>query len=178
MFTHPITTVSQQLLLNPNTVSERTCHKSSPLDFHNSDENESAPSALAAAARVWLANDFWDVTLACEDDSQEGCGAQLCGRVPRRLGCGGKGNTFSKHSGWGHHHCFLPPPLWSPRGSPPPSPCSYWPCSPASASSPPSPWPGQEGARPSTGCPPPGCPGWCSTCLPSPSCNSCSPLNP
>ena len=87
------------------------CHKSSPLDFHNSDENESAPSALAA--RVWLANDFWDVTLACEDDSQEGGGAQLCGRVPRRLGCGGKGNTFSKHSGWGHHHCFLPPPLWS-----------------------------------------------------------------
>ena len=29
-------------------VSERTCHKSSPLDFHNSDENESAPTTLAA----------------------------------------------------------------------------------------------------------------------------------
>ena len=30
--------------------------------------------------------DSYDVTLVCEDEQEEGGGAQLCGRVPRHLG--------------------------------------------------------------------------------------------
>ena len=37
-----------------------------------------------------LAKDFWDVTLVCEDDFEEGGGAQLCGCVPGGKACNTK----------------------------------------------------------------------------------------
>ena len=37
-----------------------------------------------------LAKDFWDVTLVCEDDFEEGGGAQLCDWVPGGKACNTK----------------------------------------------------------------------------------------
>ena len=98
--------------------------------------------------------------------------------VPRHLGAERRGFSFPQHQGRGHHHCLHPLPLRSSRGSLPPSSCSYWPFPPVLSLSPPPPWTSQERARSSTGCPSPGCPGWCLTCHHALSCICSCPLHP
>ena len=74
-----------------------------------------------------ILTNFCNVTFACKDDLKEGGGAQLCGRVPRHLVVERRGSSFPQHQGRSHHHRLHSLPLWSSRGSPPPSSSfSYW----------------------------------------------------
>ena len=97
--------------------------------------------------------------------------------APRHLGAVRRGFSFPQHQGRGHHHYLLPLPLWPSRGSPPPSPCSYW-CTPPASSSPAPSWACPERTGSPKGCPPSGCHGLFSASFPTHGFISCSHLNP